>query len=109
MSKKKLRERRKTPEPKIEKEFGLYRKKDFSAPKPPKGSLTLKEFEDSKVQFDPHITLKKSDPEKNTFKGMRIGKKGVELFISKKFNKGSFVAIGCGKVMKDRKKKTKIY
>ena len=41
------------------------------------------------------------------FKGE--GKPYFELKIEKKFNKGGSIAIGCGKVMKDRKKKTKKY
>jgi len=44
--------------------------------------------------------FKKSDEEKRTSKGIRIGKGGVELFFSKEFKKGGLVRAGKPKLAK---------
>jgi hypothetical protein len=49
--------------------------------------MTKKDFEDSKVKFDPNIMFKKSDEEKKTTKGMRVGKGGVEFSFQKNLKK----------------------
>jgi hypothetical protein len=63
--------------------------------------MTKKDLEDSKVKFDPNIMFKKSDEEKKTTKGMRVGKGGVEFFFSKEsFKKGGLVKQGKPKLTK---------
>ena len=97
---KKLKEERTTPEPELETEFSLFREKKLKAPEKPKGVMTKKDLEDSKVKFDPNIMFKKSDEEKRTTKGIRIGKGGAELFFSKEFKKGGLVKAGKPKLAK---------
>jgi hypothetical protein len=97
---KKLKEERTTPDPELETEFSLFREKKLTAPEKPKGVMTKKDLEDSKVKFDPNIMFKKSDEEKKTTKGMRVGKGGVEFFFSKEFKKGGLVKQGKPKIAK---------
>ena len=46
-----------------------------------------------------------------TVKGTKLKDKGVSFnpVVNPTFKKGGFIARGCGKVMKDRKKVTKVY
>jgi hypothetical protein len=96
---KKLKEKRTTLDPELETEFSLFREKKLTAPEKPKGVMTKKDLEDSKVKFDPNIMFKKSDEEKKTTKGMRV-KGGVEFFFSKEFKKGGLVKQGKPKIAK---------
>ena len=139
---KKLKER-KTLKPSYTKELGVYSYKDRSKEfeKPKEGRNIIKDFEDDKLEFDPHIKFVKSDPEKGTTKGFKVGEKGAGIYYEKKFKKGGTakkdfgdwkrpkpkrglkdmdtssyekfkkggVAKGCGAIMSDRRKKTKIY
>ena len=95
---KKIKEGRKTLEPTYQKELGVYSYKDRSKEfeKPKKGTNIIKQLEDDKLEFDPHIKFVKSDPEKGTIKGFKIGKKGGSFYFEKKFKKG-------GVVKKDKK------
>jgi hypothetical protein len=97
---KRLKEERTTPEPELETEFSLFREKKLKAPEKTKGVMTKKDLEDSKVKFDPNIMFKKSDEEKKTTKGIRVGKGGVEVFFSKEFKKGGLVKQGKPKIAK---------
>jgi hypothetical protein len=91
---KRLKEERTTPDPELETEVSLFREKKL------KGVMTKKDLEDSKVKFAPNIMFKKSDEEKKTTKGMRVGKGGVEFFFSKEFKKGGLVKQGKPKIAK---------
>ena len=97
---KKIKEGRKTLEPTYRKELGMFSSKDRSKEfeKSKKGRNIIKDLEDDKLEFDPHIKFVKSDPEKGTTKGFKIGKKGGSFYFEKKFKKG-------GVVKKDKKDK----
>ena len=95
---KKLKEERKTVKPSYTKELGVYSYKDRSKEfeKPKEGRNIIKDFEDDKLEFDPHLKFTKVDPEKGTTKGFKVGKKGAGIYYEKKFKKG-------GRVKKDKK------
>lgn len=108
MKTKKLKEGRKTIEPKYTPELGMFSYKDRSKEfeKPKKGTNIIKQLEDDKLKFDPHLKFTKVDPEKRTIKGFKIGKKGGEIYFEKKFKQGGMVCRGQGKA---RKKNFKVY
>jgi len=90
---KKLQEGKRKEKPRYKKEIGVVSYKDRSKAfeKSKKGVNLIKELENNKVEFDPHIKFTKVDPEKRTTKGFKIGKKGGEIYFEKKFKKGGRV------------------
>ena len=85
-------------------------KKTFLYAEGKKGSLSAGIEAKSKDEYSGNIGY---DVDENTKLGITANKddfgKSVNIGINKKFKGGGFIAKGCGKVMKDRRKITKMY
>lgn len=62
----------------------------FSSLKEPSKKETniIKQLEDTKVKFDPHLKIDRINPGKKSKTTLRIGKSGVGINFEKKFSKG---------------------
>ena len=85
-------------------------KKTFLYAEGKKGSLSAGIEAKSKDEYSGNIGY---DVDENTRVGIIANKddfgKSVNIGVNKKFKGGGFIAKGCGKVMKDRRKVTKMY
>ena len=53
-----------------------------------KQTNVIKNFEDTKMKFDPHLQIDRVNPEKKSRTTFQIGKKGAGIYFEKKFSKG---------------------
>jgi hypothetical protein len=62
----------------------------FSIKRKPSKTQTnlIKRFEETKVKFDPHLKIERTNPEKKSKTFIKIGKKGAGIYFEKKFSKG---------------------
>jgi len=92
MSEKNKKKLRPTSDSTAKTRLSLYRQKKLDTSKPKK-SITLKDIENDKYEFEPNISFEKFNEEKGTAKGARLAKDRIELYYSKKFSRGGGIAI----------------